>query len=72
MLIGSKPLSEMSEAEMLAAIEELRTSREALAAEAKEKREKKEKAAVKEPKEPKGLHKEKDVANILEGLFGKK
>ena len=38
MILGSKPLSELTEAELLAGIEELRASREALRADAQKRR----------------------------------
>lgn len=55
MILGSKPLSEMSNEEMLAAIEELRSKREALRAEAIAKKQKNAETAVKErkPRTPK-------------------
>lgn len=55
-ILGSKPLSEMSDEELFAAIEELRSQREALAAE-----------GAKRAKP--GKTKDDFIANLLKGLL---
>jgi len=70
MLLGSKPLSEMSNDEMLAAIEELRSKREALRAEAIAKKKRETETGVKEPKTPRvKTPKDDPLANIARMLL---
>ncbi len=61
MLIGSKQLSEMSEAELIAAIDELQHNREALRAEAIA-RKQKERTTLAEPRAPRPPKKEANTA----------
>ena len=69
MLIGSKPLAEMSDDEMLAAIEELRSAREALRADAIKQKAETGKI-VKVKKEPKAAKVDVEMDAILKGLMG--
>ena len=70
MLIGSKPLSEMTQAEMLEAIEELQNAREALRAEAVARAARGE-AQPKQPKAKAPPKTDDVVASILAELMGK-
>ena len=60
MILGSKPLSEMTEEEMIAAFEELRSNREALRNEAIKQKKERDAAGVAEPK----VRKEKKVKEV--------
>lgn len=73
MILGSKPISEMSKDELHAAIEELRSNREALRSEAVKKKQAREAGEIvpKEPKAPR-VAKKPDVAvqQALKDLMG--
>jgi hypothetical protein len=71
LILGSKPLADMSESEMYAAIEELRSNREALRAEAIARHAKGEKIK-KEPRAPREQKIDPFAADMLAFLKGDK
>ena len=60
MILGSKPLADMTEEEMIAAMEELRSSREALRNEAIKQKKERDASGIGEPK----VRKEKKVKEV--------
>ena len=75
MILGSKPLSEMTEEEMIAAMEELRGNREALRNEAIKQKKERDASGIAEPKvrkEKKAKEVDPFEANMLAFLKGEK
>ena len=70
MLLGNKSILEMSDEEMLAAIEELRSNREALRSEAIKRHREGKIPKVREKKERKKKEQDLEVSAIIKGLLG--